>query len=78
MNKKNDLILGIVLIAASVAVCFRYIHLMDELEKGSDSVFFLRFAFIIFSLILAGAGVKKIIGFTGKNKENNVEKDEDI
>ena len=77
--KKNDLILGVVLIAASIAVIFRYFQLRDHLEQISGSVFFLRFAFILFSLILAGTGVKKIASSRRKEDlKKSVSKDEDI
>lgn len=67
--KKNDLVTGIILIAASIAVVFRYFQLQDHLEKGSGSVIFIRLAFIVFVTILAGAGVKKISS-AGKKKSN--------
>ncbi|MGE4519187.1 MAG: hypothetical protein AB7E04_06745 [Desulfobacteraceae bacterium] len=68
MNNKRDLITGIVLIAASIAVMIKFFVQRHELEAMTESVFFVRLTFVLFSLLLAGAGVKKIF-FPGNNEK---------
>lgn len=74
MNNKKDLITGIVLLAASAAVLIKFFMQKHELENMSHSVFFVNLTFVLFSLLLAGAGVKKIF-FSDKTKPDKSDKD---
>ncbi|MGM0417878.1 MAG: hypothetical protein ACQEQS_04035 [Thermodesulfobacteriota bacterium] len=65
MKNKKDLTVGLVLIAAAVAVAARYFYLKEDIETSAGSVFFLRLAFIIFVILLGGAGIKKIVSARG-------------
>jgi len=69
-KKRNDIIVGIVLILASIAVAIRYVYLMDQLETLTKSVFFLRMAFLLFTVILAGAGIKRLVSSRGREEKN--------
>jgi hypothetical protein len=75
MNNKRDLITGIVLIAASIAVIIKFFTQREQLEAMTESVFFVRLTFVFFSLLLAGAGVKKI--FFSDKKINSDKSDKD-
>jgi|GEM_PF-6130628 hypothetical protein len=79
MKNKKDFTVGLVLIAAAIAVSARYFYLKEDLETSAGSVFFVRLAFIIFVILLGGAGIKKIVSARGS--EENADKnsnDEDI
>lgn len=67
MDNKKDLITGIVLLAASAAVIIKFLLQRTELEAMAGSVFFVNISFVIFALLLAGAGVKKIFFSDKKN-----------
>ncbi|PID78352.1 MAG: hypothetical protein CSB21_00750 [Deltaproteobacteria bacterium] len=77
MKNNKDLIVGIVLVLASVAVCARYFYLREEIENFFRSVFLGRAVFVIFSLTLAVAGIKKIISYKNSIKSNK-DKNNDV
>ncbi|MDY0132406.1 MAG: hypothetical protein RBR53_07030 [Desulforegulaceae bacterium] len=75
MKNKKDLITGIVLLAASIAVIVKFFVQRQELEAITGSVFFVNLSFVIFSLLLGGAGIKKIFFPKNKIKPDNSDRD---